>query len=459
MLLTRLSPAVFVVGLLMLGCNRQKAAPQPPPPAVTVAHPLDREVMEWDEYPGRLEAVHTVHVRAQVGGYMQSVHFREGGLVKKGDLLFAIDPRPFEAEVSRTQGELNRAKAHLVLAETEFKRVKGLVPTEAASELELDEKRANLDEAKAAVEVAEANLQTARINLGYTQLKAEISGRISKAEIKPGNLVAGGPNQATLLTTITSLDPIYCYVDADERSVLKYQRLAREKKRISARDAEIPCRLALLNEDKFEHIGLVDFVNNRVDPTTGTLQARGVFPNPGGAMTPGMFGRLRVPGAAPYRTLLVSEQAIQSDQSRKYVLTVDGQNVVHKTYVTVGIAFGGLRAIEEGLTAYDLVIVNGILRARPATKVDAKPGPMPAAEDVELYATTRVSVPTTAPTTKPSAFSPSPGTPGEGRGEGLSLRNTEDPHPNPLPDYREREFIGGRAIIAPMVGVAQEVVR
>src|SRR5688572_20356687 len=341
------------------GCNRSEAPPAPPPPTVTVAHPLDREVMEWDEYPGRLEAVHLVEVRAQVSGYLQSVHFKEGGIVNKDDLLLVIDPRPFEAEVARTEGELARAKARLVLAETEFKRVKGLVPTEAASELELDEKQANLDEAKAAVDVAQANLTMAEINRGYTQVRAEITGRISQVYVKPGNLITGGggAGQATLLTTITSLDPIYCYVDAEERAVLKYRDLAREKKRVSARDAEIPCKLALLNEGKFEHVGVVDFVDNRVDPRTGTLRARGVFPNPGGAMTPGLFGRLLVPGAAPYRALLVSEQAIQSDQNQKYVLTVDDRNTVQITPVVLGASFGGLRAIESGLTVYDRVIV------------------------------------------------------------------------------------------------------
>ena len=396
--------------------------------------------MEWDEYPGRLEAMHLVEVRAQVSGYLQSVHFKEGGFVSKDDLLFVIDPRPFEAEVARTQGEVSRAKARLVLAETEFKRTKGLVPSEAASELELDEKQANLDEAKGAVDVAEANLKMAQINRGYTEVRAEIAGRISGAYVKPGNLITGGggAGQATLLTTITSLDPIYCYVDADERSVLKYQNLAREKKRISARDALIPCKLALLNEDKFEHIGLVDFVDNRVDPSTGTLRARGVFPNPGGVMTPGLFGRLLVPGAAPYRALLISEQAIQTDQNQKYVLTVDDKNTVRITPITLGYSFGGLRAVQSGLTVYDRVIVNGILRARPGATVDPQTGTMPSAQDAETYATTRAVMPTTIPSTMPT-----------------STRPTTEPsaHENRV---TERDPAGGQALVAPTVGVAIE---
>ena len=405
MWLRRIDWGICLAAVLVVGCNRREAPPAPPPPTVTVAHPLDREVMEWDEYPGRLEAMHLVEVRAQVSGYLQSVHFKEGGIVNKDDLLFVIDPRPFEAEVSRTEGEVARAKARLVLAETEFKRTKGLVPTEAASELELDEKQAALDEAKAAVDVAQANLKMAEINRGYTHVRAEITGRISGAYVKSGNLITGGggAGQATLLTTITSLDPIYCYVDADERSVLKDQKLARENKRISARDAQIPCKLALADEEKFEHIGIVDFVDNRVDPSTGTLRARGVFPNPGGVMTPGLFGRLLVPGAAPYRALLISEQAIQTDQNQKYVLTVDDKNTVRITPITLGFSFGGLRAVQSGLSVYDRVVVNGILRARPGATVDPQPGPMPGAQDAETYASTRAVMPATMPSTAPTA--------------------------------------------------------
>jgi RND family efflux transporter MFP subunit len=315
------------VVVTVAGCREAAPPPQMPPPPVTVATPIERDVMEWDEYPGRLEAAHLVEVRPQVSGSMASVHFKEGGIVQKGDLLFVIDPRPFEAELSRTRGEVGRAKARLALAETEFKRTKSLVPSAAASELELEERKANLGEAQAALQVAEANVKTADINLGYTKVHAEIGGRISRINVKPGNLVTGGGQggEATLLTTIAALDPIYCYIDADERSVLRYQRLARENKRVSARDAQIPAKLALLNEATFEHEGVIDFVDNRVDPTTGTLRARGVFANGDGTMTPGLFGRLRIPGGAPYRTMLVAQAAVQADQGQHYVLTVDGR--------------------------------------------------------------------------------------------------------------------------------------
>ena len=412
---------VVVAGLLAVaGCREAEAPPAPPPAAVTVAAPLHREVMEWDEYPGRLEAAHLVEVRPQISGSVESVHFTEGGIVKRGDLLFVIDRRPFQAEVARTEGEVDRAKARLALAQTEFKRTKGLVPTEAASELELEERRANLAEAQATLQVAQANLKTANLNLGYAEVRAEIGGRISRAYVKPGNLVTSGMGESTLLTTITSLDPIYCYVDADERSVLKYQRLSRENKRVSARDAQIPAKMALLNEDEFVHEGYIDFVDNRVDPTTGTLRARGVFPNPNGDMTPGLFGRMRVPGVEPYRTLLVAQSAIQADQGQHYVLVVDAENKVKINPVEIGASFGTLRSVTSGLSGDETIIVNGLLRARPGGTVAPTSGTMPGAEDAEKFAPMRpassqpttttapVPEPATAPTTAPADAAPAP---------------------------------------------------
>ena len=426
-------PRVLTValGLTLLGCHEPEAAPVPPPPPVTVAQPISRDVQEWDEFPGRLEAKETVSVRPRVSGYVQSVSFKEGGIVKKGDLLFVIDPRPYQAELDRARGEVARAEARRSLAETEFKRTKSLVPSEAASELELEERRANLAEAVAAVAVAQANVKSAELNVEFTQVRAEIDGRISRVDVTVGNLVTGGgQGEATLLTTITSLHPMYCYVDADERSVLKYQRLDQENKRPSARNVQIPARLALLNEDEFVHEGVIDFVDNRVDPTTGTLRARGVFPNEAGVMTPGLFGRLRVPGSPAYRALLVAQSAIQADQGQSYVLTVDAENTVKITPVKLGATFGPLRAIVSGLTGEESVIVNGLLRARPGGKVTPTPGPMPGADEsnrtTDMRATTRPAghggdAPTTGPATtspateassraieRPSAERPSP---------------------------------------------------
>jgi RND family efflux transporter MFP subunit len=372
----------------------------PPPATVTVSRPIDREVQEWDEYPGRLESTEIVEIRPRVSGYITSVNFKEGSIVQKGELLYVIDPRPYQAELERTQGELARSQAQLALGETEFKRVSGLVPTNAASEFELDEKRANRDQAKAALAVSQANVDAAQLNVEFTHIRAPITGRISRTMITGGNLVTGGGMaQATMLTTITSLDPIYCYFDADERSVVKYQRMVREKQRPDARNGgQVPAMLALLNEPDFSRSGTIDFIDNRINPATGTLRARGVFANPNGVMTPGLFGRVRVPGGPVYRTLLVPELSIQTDQNSKFVMTVDGENTVRVTPVTLGAQFGTLRAISKGLNGDERVIVNGLMKARPGSKVQPHEAPMPGADETML-STTRIVEPTTAPST------------------------------------------------------------
>ena len=400
-----------LIGLtLSSGCNRPaQGGPMGPPPAtVTVSLPINREVQEWDEYPGRLESTEIVEIRPRVSGYITSISFKEGSVVKKGDPLYIIDPRPYEAELERTKGEQARAQAQLALAETEFKRVTGLVPTNAASEFELDEKRANRDQAKAAQAVAKANVDAAQLNVDFTHIRAPITGRISRTMITEGNLVTGGGMaQATLLTTIASLDPIYCYFDADETAVLKYQHMVREK-RSSPSDGQVPAMLALLNEREFNRSGVIDFLDNRINPATGTLRVRGVFANPNGVMTPGLYGRVRVPGGPVYRTLLVPELSIQTDQNSKFVMTVDAQNTVRVTPVTLGAQFGTLRSIVKGLTGEEHVIVNGLMKARPGGKVQPQLGPMPGADEAQL-STTRIVEPTTAPSsttmpaTRPSA--------------------------------------------------------
>jgi RND family efflux transporter MFP subunit len=411
-----------LIGLtLSSGCNRPAAGGQvgPPPAQVTVSHPIDRDVQEWDEYPGRLESTEIVEIRPRVSGYITSVNFKEGSVVTKGELLYVIDPRPYAAELDRTKGEQSRAQAQLALAETEFKRVSGLVPTNAASEFELDEKRANRDQAKAAQTVAQANVDAAQLNVEFTHIRAPITGRISRTMITEGNLVTGGGMaQATMLTTIASLDPIYCYFDADETAVLKYQHMVREKRSEGPNAPKVPAMLALLNERDFSRSGVIDFLDNRINPATGTLRVRGVFDNPKGVMTPGLYARVRVPGGPIYRALLVPELSIQSDQNSKYVMTVDAENTVRVTPVTLGTQFGTLRAISKGLTGEERVIVNGLMRARPGSKVQPHDAPMPGA-DQTAFSTTRVVEPTTAP----SANSPA------------TMRATQ-PSPSPVSSAR-----------------------
>ena len=355
------------------GCNRSEgmAAP-PPPPAVTVAHPVQREVIEWDEYTGRLEAVETVEIRARVSGFIEKADFEEGALVKAGYPLFLIDSRPFDAELARANAEVSRAEAQRAYATNEFNRLEQIRASGAGSAIELENARARMREAEAAVAVAKAVVQTAELNVEWTRVTAPITGRISRKFVTAGNLINGGPGQATLLTTITSVDPIYCYVDADEQSLLKYARLAREGKRVSARQAKIPCFMRLGDEAGFPHVGVVDFVDNRVDPATGTIRARGVFPNADGWLLPGLIGRVRIPGSGRYETLLVPDSAVTTDQNQKLLLVVGAEDTVQPRPVTLGALFGEFRAVESGLRLDDRVVVNGLLHARPGAKVNAQ---------------------------------------------------------------------------------------
>lgn len=364
-----------LVAALGAGCGRQKPPPAPPPPAVSVAEVVQREVMEWDEYTGRLDAVETVEVRARVNGYLESIHFEDGALVKKGDLLFVIDPRPYKTEYDRAEAELARAQTRLELANNDFERAARLFKSRAISEEELDSRSKAKKEADSALIAAKANLEAVRLNLEYTRVNAPIDGRISRRYVTVGNLVHGGVGMPTLLTTIVSVDPIYCYVDADERSVLKYQQLSREGKRVSARDFKIPCEMALANETGFPHKGVIDFVDNRLDPTTGTLRARGVFSNGTTQLTPGLFARLRIPGSGTYQALLLPERAFGSDQTVKFIYVVNAENKVEFRPVTVGPVIDGLRVVREGVKPGEKVIVEGHMRVRPGMQVTPQSSP------------------------------------------------------------------------------------
>ncbi|HRX83539.1 MAG TPA: efflux RND transporter periplasmic adaptor subunit [Phycisphaerae bacterium] len=351
----------------LVGC-RPKKNPAPPPPTVTVAHPLAREVVDWDEYTGRLQAVDSVDVRARVSGEITAVPFEEGGFVEPGDLLVQIDARPYQAELDSRIAEQARAQAQVELAAIELKRIEN-IPEDASTPNELETAQANMAEAKAQFAAAEAAVAAARLNVEWCTVTAPIGGRTSQKYETVGNLITGGGEQGTLLTTITSIDPIYCYIDADERSVLKYQRLAEEGKRVSARDAAIPCYLQLIDETGFPHTGYIDFVDNRMDPTTGTIRARGVFPNPDGFLTPGFFGRLRVSAQGTQNMLLVPDAAVATDQNRKLLLVVGPDNKVAPREVTLGPLFGKLRAIASGITVDDRVVTKGLMQARPGATV------------------------------------------------------------------------------------------
>jgi multidrug efflux system membrane fusion protein len=352
------------------GAN-QGAAGSGAAPTVTASQPVQKEVMEWDEYPGRLEATEMVEIRARVNGYLQSIHFKDGAEVKKGELLFVIDPRPYQAALDHAEADLVQAQTRLELAANDAARAERLLKSKAISEEEADSRNKAKREAEAAIQSAKASVEVARLNLEYTQITAPINGRASRKMITEGNLVNGNQGQSTLLTTIVSLDPIYCYFEPDERAVLKYQQLAREGKQ-SGMSAAIACELELANETGYPHHGALDFVDNQINPNTGTLRLRGVFQNPGPdhILQPGFFARVRVPGSPKYKGLLVPELAIGMDQAQKVVYVVNAQNTIDVHPVKLGPVVDGLRVIREGVQPEDWVVINGLMSVRAGAKVN-----------------------------------------------------------------------------------------
>ena len=371
---------------------------------MTVAAPITKQIVEWDAYTGRLEAVNLVEIRARVSGYLQSVHFDEGEIVDVGDLLIIIDPRPFEAELSAAKAKvrqsdsrllqaramLNEAKARrlqsdaqLNLAEVRYRRTKQLSERNASSQEEVDEREAELLQAKAdiesvnasissaeaaiataeaEIELAKAGVETAELNLQYTQIRSPVKGRISRKEVTEGNLIAGGTATSSLLTTITSMQPIFCVFDATEQDVLKYVRLAASGQRESSRVVKNPAYLGLADEEGFPHHGHIDFVDNRFDTSTASMRARCVFSNEDELMVPGMFARIRIPGCASHRAVLIPDSAIGTDQSSQYVVVVV-DSVVERRAIKTGPIVDGLRVIREGLNGDETVVIEGLLQS------------------------------------------------------------------------------------------------
>ena len=364
--------SVGALALLATGCKpAQSATPPaaPPPPEVTVQRPVQKDVMDWDEYPGRMEATEMVDIQARVNGYLKSIAFKDGSEVKKGDLLFLIDARPYQAELDRTLADLQQAESNLELMSNDVVRAERMLASKAISEEEADTRSSSTRMAVADVARARASVETARLNLDYTRITAPISGRIGRKMMTEGNLVNGNQGQSSTLASIVSLDPVYCYFEVDEHSILKYQKLAREEKSENIRDGKVICELELANETGFPHHGLLDFVDNQVDPASGTMRLRAVFPNPDRVLQPGFFARVRVPGSARYPALLVPDAAVGTDQNQKNVSVVNSSNVVEYRIVTLGPMADGLRVVRDGLRPEDEVIVNGLMSARPGTTV------------------------------------------------------------------------------------------
>src|SRR5690242_1921231 len=311
------APLAFTV--ILAGCEKTSAQQGPPPPMqVTVANVIERDVTEWDEFTGRLQAVDSVEVRPRVSGYVSAVHFTEGAMVRKGDLLFQIDPRPFQAEVDRLQAELTRAQATVERANSELARAERLHNANAIANEERDRRASFAQESAAQVAAVEAALRAAALNLEFTHVTSPINGRVSRAIVTGGNLVSSGPGEATLLTTVVSLDPIYASFEADEQTFQHY----------AARATGLPVRMAVANEDGFTHEGALEFLDNQIDPETGTIRGRAVFRNHDRGLTPGAFVRLRLPGSAAYRALLIQDRAVGTDLDKRYVYTVSADGAV-----------------------------------------------------------------------------------------------------------------------------------
>lgn len=405
--------AGFVIVVISIcGCSSNKGAPAAAPPTtqVTASYPLKKQIVEWDSYTGRLEAVDFVEIRARVSGYLEDIYFDEGHEVKQGDLLFQIDPRPFKAELNRAKATLQQAESQLkeaiaqlqeakaqklqadaqqTLAKTRVDRVRSLNSQNAVSEEEIDQRQAEFLQAEADVEAAiakissseaaistaeatistaEAGVEAAQLNLDYTKVYAPINGLISRQNVSRGNLVSGGSETSTLLTTIASVAPIYCTFDANEQEVLKYTRLAQTGQRASSRFAKNPVYLSVVDEKGFPHLGHMEFVDNRIDSNTASMRARSIFRNEDSVLTPGMFARIRIPGSAAYEAVLIPDASIATDQSDQYVFVIEDGKALRRD-VELGPIVHGLRVVRSGVAEDDLIVLEGLLRVRDGMDV------------------------------------------------------------------------------------------
>ncbi|HEY6381887.1 MAG TPA: efflux RND transporter periplasmic adaptor subunit [Pseudolabrys sp.] len=375
--------ALLAIATLVASCSeQQQQAGAPPPPAVTVAKPVKRTVVDYDEYVGRFTAINAVEIRARVAGYLDKVHFKDGQIVKQGDLLFTIDKRPFQNSLDQARANLVQAQSNLAFTESDYTRGQQLVRDKTITEQTFEQRSQAFRNAKASVASAEAAVRQAELDLEFTDLRAPIEGRIGDRRVSPGNLVTGGTGgNTTLLATIVSTDPIYFEFTFDEASYLRYQRLATTGKDVASRNAGVQVAIKLIDENDFDHEGRMDFVDNVIDRSTGTIRGRAVFANPKEVFTPGMFARVRVPGTPPYEGLLVPDVAIGTEQARRFVMVIDDQDTARPKYVTLGqVTKDGLRVVKDGIGPDDRIVISGLMQARPGQKVrpeEPKPSPAP----------------------------------------------------------------------------------
>ncbi len=384
--------AIALAALLLTACGGAGGPPEFPPPEVNVAVVEQSEVTEWDSFSGHIEAIETVDLRPRVTGYLDSVHFTEGGLVSKGDLLFQIDDREYRAAADSARADQARAATRLELARTEVARSEKLAAIKAVSAEELEQRRGEVQQALADLTAAKARVRQAQLNVEFSRIEAPISGRIGAAMIKPGNLVQAGQS---MLTTLVSVDPVYVAFEGDEQVYLRYQELAREGLRPSSRDQRNPVKVGLSNDEGYPLNGEMVFVDNQLDPRTGSIRARALLANPDGRLTPGLFARVKLLGTGGYQAKLIHERAVLTDQDRKYVYVVNADNQAMRKDVTLGAQVDGLRVVESGLELGDRVVVNGTRKIfYPGAPVNPVQVPM---NDPEFVAAAPVATGETAP--------------------------------------------------------------
>ncbi|MCU1240072.1 MAG: efflux transporter, family, subunit [Candidatus Acidoferrum typicum] len=372
-----------IVAVLNGGCSSSAQPKAPAPAEVSVAEVICKQIGDNDEFTGRLEAVHAVELRPRVSGYLQSVHFKEGEIVRAGDLLFQIDPRPFQAEVDRLKGELSQAKAQRSRAQSDFERAERLHNNDGMSAEEYDRRAAVRSEAEARIASTEAALRGAELNVEFTRVTAPINGRVGRAEITEGNLVEGGAGQIKPLTTLVSLDPIYVYFDVDEQTYLKYARVT-QTRTTGSHELRSEARLGLADEDGFPHVGQVSFVDNQVSSSTGTIRLRATFVNKKFTLTPGLFARIRLQGGGAQSGCLARDEAVITDLNQKYVYVLGKNNTLTYRPVKLGPMTEGLRVVRDGLQEGDVIVISGLQRVRPGASVTPKmvsmaarqPGPL-----------------------------------------------------------------------------------
>jgi multidrug efflux system membrane fusion protein len=365
-----LTGALAALAAIVSGCSgtAQSKVPAPSAPEVSVAEVVCKQLGDTDEFTGRLEAVHVVEVRPRVSGFLQRVNFKEGAIAQQGDLLFEIDPRPFQAEVDRLKGDLAQAKAELSRAQNDFQRAERLHNNDGMSTEEYDRRAAARNSSDARIASIEGGLRGAELNLEFTRIIAPITGRVGRAEITEGNMVESGPAQVRPLTTLVSLDPIYVYFDVDEQTYLKYARVT-QSRGTSSHDLRGAALLGLADEGGFPHVGQVSFVDNQVSSTTGTIRLRATFANKDLALTPGLFARIRLQGGGAYSGCLAKDEAVVTDLNQKYVFVLGKSNTLEYRPVKLGPMTDGLRVVRDGLHEGDVIVVNGLQRVRPGATV------------------------------------------------------------------------------------------